>query len=371
MIEALAFDLTKPPPAIVRPDAYWMTRMGDVHDRQKFLRLKSWQQAAVMMERDRIGPLIDGPIRVGQTRGTKTQRAELADVARWVGYQRHELLPIMPIQLEKPNDLPADHPPLKWPSILYAPGIFFGVPGGSVQAISCDPWSIYFNGTNDLTSTGHWGDGSGDTKVFTSSKWVRFEDGATRAIYGSVGERVMVERQSSGDKLYVRCRNDSPAETYLWTSAGDYDEADGWIHWLLSIDSTSASKADEHMINGTLDSTAATTFTTDGLIALRAYNQFVGSKEGAAIMLGDLGELWFYEGYLDASSNVGSFLSGGLPVDLGADGSDPGVSPEEYYTGDIDNFIDNKGGEGATCDLTDPGGGAVVTTTSACMNVGD
>ena len=58
MIEALAFDLTKPPPAIVRPDAYWMTRMGDVHDRQKFLRLKSWQQAAVMMERDRIGPLI-------------------------------------------------------------------------------------------------------------------------------------------------------------------------------------------------------------------------------------------------------------------------------------------------------------------------
>ena len=88
-------------------------------------------------------------------------------------------------------------------------------------------------------------------------------------------------------------------------------------------------------------------------------------------MLGDIGELWFYEGWLDPESNVGSFLSDGLPVDLGSTGSNPGVRPHQYYTGDIDNFIDNKGREGSQCDLAVPGGGAVVTTTSACMNVGD
>ena len=369
MIEALAFDLTKPPPAIVRPDAYWMTRMGDVHDRQKFLRLKSWQQAAVMMERDRIGPLIDGPIRVGQTRGTKTQRAELADVARWVGYQRHELLPIMPIQLEKPNDLPAGHPPLKWPSILYAPGIFFGVPGGSVQAISCDPWSVYFNGANDLTSTGHLGSGSGDSRRLTASIWMRFEDGENRGLFSNAGERLRCERRSSNNKLTVQLRTDAPVVSYFWQSAGDYDQADGWIHWMWGVQFSP--RTARHMINGTRDSTVASTFTSGSNAGLRAYNIFCGSKEGSWFMLGDIGELWFYEGWLNPVSNVGSFLSDGLPVDLGARGFNPGARPHQYYSGDIDEFIDNKGGEGATCDLAVPGGGAVVTTTSACMNVGD
>ena len=275
----------------------------------------------------------------------------------------------MPIQLEKPNDLPADHPPLKWPSTLYAPGIFFGVPAGSVQAISCDPWSIYFNGTNDLTSTGHWGDGSGAAIKLTASIWMRFEDGGNRGLYSNSGARLRCERRSRNNKLTIQLRTDAPAVSYEWQSAGDYDQADGWIHWMWSL--RFGASADVHMINGTRDTTAASTYINGSNAALRLYNIFCGSQEGNWFMLGDIGELWFYEDWLNPVSNVGSFLSDGLPVDLGARGLNTGHHPHQYYTGDIDEFIDNKGRKGSRCDLTIPRSNAPVTTTSACMNVGD
>ena len=68
-------------------------------------------------------------------------------------------------------------------------------------------------------------------------------------------------------------------------------------------------------------------------------------------MLGDIGELWFYEDWVDPRTRVGSFLSDGLPVDLGARGLNTGYHPHQYYSGDIDEFIDNKGREGSQCDL--------------------
>ena len=346
--------------------------MGELHDRKKYARLQTWQKAAIMAERNRIGPLIDGPIRVGQTRGTATQRAELNEVAGWVGFRQHELLPIMPVVFETPKDLPENHPPLKWPSVMLGmSSLYFGQVAGSTPAteISCDPWSIYFNGANDLTSTGHLGSGDGDSIKLAASIWIRFEDGASRGLYSNHGQRLRCERRSGNNKLTIQLRTDAPVLSYLWQSAEDYDQADGWIHWMWSL--RFGASADVHMINGTRDTTAASTYINGSNAALRLYNIFCGSQEGDWFMLGDIGELWFYEDWLDPRTTVDRFLSGGLPVDLGSTGSNPGVSPHQYYTGDIINFRDNKGREGSQCDLAVPGGGAVVTTTSACMNVGD
>ena len=361
-----------PAPGIVQPDYHWLTRMGELHDRKKYARLQTWQKTAIMAERNRIGPLIDGPIRVGQTRGTATQRAELNEVAGWVGFRQHELLPIMPVVFEKPKDLPENHPPLKWPSVMLGmSSLYFGQVAGSTPPteISCDPWSIYFNGANDLTSTGHLGSGDGDSIKLAASIWMRFEDGGNRGLYSNGGQRLRCERRSRNNKLAIQLRTDAPAVSYEWQSAGNYDQADGWIHWMWSL--RFGASADVHMINGTRDTTAASTYIIGSNAGLRAYNIFCGSQEGRWFMLGDIGELWFYEDWVDPRTRVGSFLSDGLPVDLGARGLNTGYHPHQYYSGDIDEFIDNKGREGSQCDLAVPGGGAVVTTTSACMNVGD
>ena len=364
--------IVMPAPGIVQPDYHWLTRMGELHDRKKYARLQTWQKAAIMAERNRIGPLIDGPVRVGQTRGTATQRAELNEVAGWVGFRQHELLPIMPVVFETPKDLPEDHPPLKWPSVMLGMScLHFGQVAGSTPAseISCDPWSIYFNGTNDMNSNGHLGNGSGDSRSLTASIWIRFEDGANRGLFSNAGQRLRCERRSGNNKLTIQLRTDAPVVSYLWQSAGDYDQADGWIHWMWGV--AFSRNSHRHMINGTRDSTVASTFTRNSRAALRAYNTFCGSNEGGWFMLGDIGELWFYEEWLDPFGAVSSFISDGLPVNLGSTGSNPGRSPHQYYTGDISNFRDNKGREGSSCDLAIPGSNAPVTTTSACMDVGE
>ena len=183
-----------PAPGIVQPDYHWLTRMGELHDRKKYARLQTWQKAAIMAERDRIGPLIDGPVRVGQTRGTATQRAELNEVAGWVGFRQHELLPIMPVVFEKPKDLPENHPPLKWPSVMLGSSLYFGQVAGSTPPteISCDPWSIYFNGANDLLALAIGGTAAEMRYNVTASIWMRFEDDTNRGLFSNAGKRLSV-----------------------------------------------------------------------------------------------------------------------------------------------------------------------------------
>lgn len=65
---------------------------------------------------------------------------------------------------------------------------------------------------------------------------------------------------------------------------------------------------------------------------------------------GCLGEVYFTNEFLDldVAENRAKFISGGLPVDLGSDGSTPtGTQPILYFSGDLSSFPTNLGSGGS------------------------
>lgn len=375
----IAIDLPPPiiaAPALVHAGADWLPTMGSPAYRRLYARLPFWQRAAIMQERERIGPLVDGPMRVGQTRGTARQREQLQAVARWCGLERYHLLPAMPVKLEMPADLPADHPRLRWPGIgIPSLGVIFGLPFGSQgdagdAAISCDPWSAYFDGSTYLYSTGSWCASVSYSDDQTFSVWGRPEsDSSTRGICDNNGNRGPQVTRNSSNHLTAKLRSDAPAVILDWTGAGTFDSAAGWFHfyWHWHKAATSTFEA---WVNGSHDTTAPSTLTNNVQTRPGGYDPYIGSVEsGGSKWIGDIGELWadVLVGYA-ASTYLSGFISGGFPVDLGATGATPtGAQPDHYHSGDATDFPTNNGNEGVSMPAA---AGALLTTSSACMEVG-
>lgn len=196
---------------------------------------------------------------------------------------------------------------------------------------------VNFDGTNDFLTRDAALTGSADGKIFLLSCWLRVLGGsgtARRIITFTTGastSRLTINFNAS-DNIGMTGR-DSAAALILdgsFTPPADTD----WHHILISVDLGNASNRAIY-VDGTLSSPTWSTY-VDAIIDLvptTTPNATIGSTpNGAALFVGDLAELFFDTPatWFDPSTggNLAKFISGGAPVDLGADGSTPlGVQP--------------------------------------------
>jgi len=124
-----------------------------------------------------------------------------------------------------------------------------------------------------------------------------------------------------------------------------------WIHVLYSFDSQNYSSNPPRLyINDTL----ITNYTTPGanwtINTDPAYSgdQFgFGCRAGGGLSIdASYSDCWMHPSYIDLSNttNRRNFITaGGAPADLGNDGSNPGVTPMNFYSGPVGDFNTQRG----------------------------
>jgi hypothetical protein len=128
----------------------------------------------------------------------------------------------------------------------------------------------------------------------------------------------------------------------------------GWIHvamwWDLSL--ASPTNSGQIYVNGVFNMSGTKTFTNDD-IAYNMNTMHVGVNPSAGLkFFGSMSELYVnLHETLDLSvpANLAKFISGGLPVSLGATGTLPTGSQPEFYLGDDNNNTNwqtNNGSKG-------------------------
>lgn len=206
-----------------------------------------------------------------------------------------------------------------------------------------------FDGTNDMIELTAANAGIADGAEFTGSLWFRFP---TASVFrfafkvNTLGTNFDISVQADGRGLL---RLENTASTNIFqvffgdTGSNRMDDGD-WHHIAFSA-STSTGARDlfvdaVQVVNDTAGSTAADLDLASGTYAF----------PNATSVDVDLSEIWMGTEYIDlAASNP--FISGGLPADLGADGSlATGTQPEIYS---------------AAADGTNTGSGADFTVTGS------
>jgi hypothetical protein len=217
---------------------------------------------------------------------------------------------------------------------------------------------VNFDGTNDYATRGADWTGNSDTQQITISCWVRFNggDGNEQVIYITDTDGTFLER-TPGNKLRFVVRDSGGGNLVNHTGSANVVASSTWRHVL-----TSANLATGQAwlyLDGVADGTvSATTGTAD----FTKSNHIIGAYfDGSLKLNADLADLYINRAAsFDPSNaaNLAKFISGGLPVNLGADGSLPsGTAPIGFFRlvpGDAaSTFATNKG----------TGGGMTVTGT--------
>jgi len=202
-----------------------------------------------------------------------------------------------------------------------------GFAGGGTAAY--DTGAVTFDGATDWMTRGAGLTGAADGESLLVSFWAKFAaDGATYTIFqGQVGAsvRLHIYRFSGDNKVYFEVNNTAGTQIcQLSTSA--VTAASGWNNfvWSLSMGTPTAflyrngadDKTQLALSAGTMD------FTLDDW-------RFGATVSGANNQLAaDVADFYMALEYLDLSTNIGKFYSGGKPVNLGANGSTPtGTQP--------------------------------------------
>jgi hypothetical protein len=220
--------------------------------------------------------------------------------------------------------------------------------------------AVNFDGTNDyltkaaaLTIT--------DGKAGTISFWIKF-NGGNATLQRIVGDanKPGVNRLST-DKFQIACRNAAAANILNVSSTTSYTDASGWVHVLCSWNL--ATPVVYLYVNDASDLTT-TTLTDDtidydgsGAISIGA------STAGADKLNADVADFWFSTSFFDLSVEANRRLfrsAGGKPVDLGATGTNPGVTPIVFLSGDTASWETNKGSGGGFTEK-----GALTTASSS------
>lgn len=234
-------------------------------------------------------------------------------------------------------------------------GALTQVSGPGTCAVAAGEDSSGFDGTNDFASLLSF-TGEADSKLGICSFWAKMSGGDSTSqflISGYVGsgQRMRVER-TSGNIWLIQLWNAAGDTAVLsgQTATADINVAKGWHHVVLSWKLSATQDTDffvdgaddEEGGTGASDTNADFTYASTGW---RIGNR--GSDDGAKLNA-EISEFYLnIVDYLDmhVAENLGRFISGGLPVDLGEDGSVPtGNQPLIYLpNGDPTN---NKGSGG-------------------------
>lgn len=213
--------------------------------------------------------------------------------------------------------------------MLVYPGRLMGPRGGGGGVVAPGALASRFDGSNDLIGLTDVNAGIADGAAFTGSLWFRFPTAGTFRFFFKVnglGTNFDLSVQADGRGL-IRLENTASTNIFQTffgdTGANRMDDGD-WHHVAFSTNTGTGARdlfADgAEVLKDTGGSTAADLDLAAGTYAFpQATNVDV-----------DLSEIWMGEGYIDlAASNP--FISGGLPTDLGADGSlATGTQPAIY-----------------------------------------
>lgn len=193
--------------------------------------------------------------------------------------------------------------------------------------------------------------GMSDGKQGTVSVWLRRTagDASLQKILhfeqsGSV--RFFVQKQAGGS---YQVRGYNSAGTMIYDQTGQTTVASGaWHHLLLAWD---LADGISHMfLNGVNDADPAPTITDDDIDLGLLTDYMLGADvAGANKWQGEMAEIWFDDVFINIgnSNERRKFISDlGTPVELGADGSNPGAQPAIYFQGQRSNIHVNSGEDG-------------------------
>lgn len=202
---------------------------------------------------------------------------------------------------------------------------------GKAPASAAAPGALAsrFDGSNDLIGLTDVNAGIADAAAFTGSVWFRFPTASTFRFFFKVnglGTSFDLSVQADGRGL-IRLQNTASTnifQSFFGNSGANRMDDGDWHHIAFSANTSTGERdlfVDEAQV--TSDTGIPTGSDVDLAAGTYAFPQ-------ATSVDVDLSEIWMGEEYIDlAASNP--FISGGLPTDLGADGSlATGTQPPIY-----------------------------------------
>lgn len=217
--------------------------------------------------------------------------------------------------------------------------------------------AVNFDGTNDWLTRGAGLTGAADSKLITVSGWLKVGvDDTLMNVWSSAttagGATVMhrVQRQAD-NSLRLIGRNATPSTILTIVSSTNVAQvADGWVHFLFSVDLADTGKRHIY-INDASDLATVDTYTNDTMDFTTGDWSVGAIPAGTGKLTGDLADLWIAPGvYIDFSVEANRRLfidAGGKPVDLGSDGSTPtGTAPLMFFTNPTATWHTNAGSGG-------------------------
>jgi len=191
--------------------------------------------------------------------------------------------------------------------------------------------------------------GAADGEEMTFSCWFRVTagDAATQVFLYSNGAVVNMQR-ATNNKLWVGV---SGTPGFGFYSDSTYVAGSGWHHMIVSAKTTSGDTAIHLYVDGADDGSTGSITGTGNMDLTHSDWGVMGTDAAGSNLQGDMAEAWYAQEYIDVSSapNLARFITtGGLPVDLGSDGSTPtGTAPLLYHHLNEDEatsgFVSNAG----------------------------
>jgi len=227
---------------------------------------------------------------------------------------------------------------------------------GAFRASGFTYYSTEFDATNYVSISSATGLTNSD--IITISTWFKPEvDGVQRDLVNMRAGGAFIKRIDTGTiRIQIRGTTSNPA--LRWDSADNgFTSAGGWRHIIISADHRDTGKRWVY-VNGTNCNGTWTTY-LDELYDLTGNPIIRIPGNTTASIEGKLSEPWISLEYIDLSSDIAKFISGGKPVDLGADGSTPtGNQPIVYFHDPYDSFESNSGygGDGTVTGILADGG---------------
>ncbi len=239
-----------------------------------------------------------------------------------------------------------------------------GAGGGSTNPPIITANAVNFDGsTNYLTRAADL-TGIADSKTGILSVWLNFAaDGSgERILSGSdlTNTNLQITR-TTGNLFQMIFKNAAAATIVLIENVTTMLNASGWVHILSSWDLSTP--VVQIYLDDSEDADPTPTTLTDDTIAYSTglADWFVGTTEAGGTPTtdsfnGDMAELYFQDGeFLDFTDEDNRRLfisSGGKPVDLGSDGSNPtGTQPIIYLTGATATWHTNTGSGGGMTEV--------------------
>ena len=195
--------------------------------------------------------------------------------------------------------------------------------------------AVNFDGTNDVSARGADLTGSADAATWMFSMWILPASTlggsavAQRNLYFAEGGFGYV-RLTTADNLLVHFESATSSTFCTFLSTGTISSTNGWSHIAFSCDGSSGAL----MLRGATNWTS-TAFVSTAAPDFTRVNHLIGANSTAVVSpyTGDLADFWMHMStYIDVRANIGNYISGGKPVDLGSSGAIPtGSQPIMFF----------------------------------------